>query len=214
MSSTATMNSATTRTGTRAPGGATAPRGPRGTARTVAALLALAAMLAGLLGVGTVPAAAHSGGKAVVLVKDLTVAPSGKDWTATAVLVDYDSGDAITGGGVKLLTGSPAKTSTLQESGPGVYTGTVDGAKEGQVTMGVQVRSLPGQVAVAPFNKEFSFTLVSGQPTQVIQNAPLEDSGGSNMPLILGVVVAVLIAALLYGLFAIRRRTSVPVRAK
>lgn len=176
--------------------------------------LALAAVLAGTaatLGVTAGPAAAHNnGGQAVVRVIDLTLAPAGGAWTATAAIVDSDSGTPIRGVDVKAFTGSVDGHALAEGTAAGVYSGSLGEMAAGPVQVELKVRTRPGAEAVVPYNDAWTVELVAGQPTQVVSAAA---DGGSQAGLILGVAAAVLILALLYGLFALRRRTPIPARA-
>ncbi len=172
---------------------------------------AVAVLAVGLLGLGpaALPVAAHSGGKAVVLVADLTLTPEGSAWTANTTLVDGDSGTPIRGADAKLLTGTPAKIVTLgQGSSLGKYTGSLGKLAAGQVHLELKVRTLPGSEPVVPYTNGWDVTLVDGQPVTVARET--SGGGGSNVALIASVAVAVALVAVLYGLFSLRRRTAVP----
>jgi hypothetical protein len=165
------------------------------------------------LGPAATPVAAHSGGKAVVLVADLTLSPEGTGWKATATLVDGDSGSPIRAADVKALVGTPAKTVTLaQGSSLGNYAAAVGALPAGPAHLELKVRTLPGAEAVVPYDNAWDFTLTAGQPVQVA--AETGGGSGSNVALILSVAGAVILIALLYGLFSLRRRTAAPVQKR
>ncbi len=177
------------------------------------AAVALVAVALGAFGPAATPVAAHSGGKAVVLVADLTLTPSGKNWTATTTLVDGDSGSPIRGAAVKALVGSPVKTVALEPgSALGNYTASLGALAAGPARLELQVRTLPGSEAVVPYDKGWDFTLTAGQPVQVASETA--GGGGSNIALMLSVAGAVILLALLYGLFSLRRRTAAPIQRK
>ncbi len=178
----------------------------------VAAAAVVAVGLAAL-GPAATPVAAHSGGKAVVLVADLTLSPEGTGWKASTTLVDGDSGSPIRGADVKALLGTPAKTVSLaQGTALGSYTASLGSLPAGPTHLELKVRTLPGAEPVVPFDKGWDFTLTAGQPVQVA--AETGGGGGSNIALILSVAGAVILIALLYGLFSLRRRTAAPVQKR
>ena len=173
-----------------------------------AAAAVLAVGLAAL-GPAATPVAAHSGGKAVVLVADLTLTPEGTAWTASTTLVDSDSGSPIRGAEVRVLLGTPVKTVMLaQSSSLGIYAASLGALPAGPTHLELKVRTPPGAEAVVPYDKAWDFTLTPGQPVQVAS----ETAGGakSNVALILSVAGAVVLLAVLYGVFSLRRRTAAP----
>lgn len=193
--------------------GRMAKSGIRGGITGVAATLAvaLAGGMVALVPIAT-PVAAHQGGKAVVLVRDLTIAPAGADWMAKAVLSDFDAGSPIQGADVKATTSAPAKTYTLEPAGAlGTYTARLDGVKPGPTDITLRVRTIPGNEGFVPFNQTWPIELVAGQPTLVASASG--GGGGSNVGPIVGVSGAVLAIAMLYGLYALRRRSAAPTQA-
>ncbi|WP_245541672.1 hypothetical protein [Sporichthya polymorpha] len=159
------------------------------------------------LGPGAAPVSAHSGGKAVVLVADLTLSPEGSGWKASTTLVDGDSGEPLRGIDIKALLGSPVKTVTLvQGSTLGNYVAPLGALPVGPTHLELKVRTLPGAEPVVPFDKGWDFTLTAGQPVEVASETVGERSG--NVALILSAAGAVILIALLYGLFSMRRRTQ------
>lgn len=173
--------------------------------------LAFSVVTALALGPAVAPAVAHSGGRAVVLVRDLSLAPTGSTWMATATLVDSDTGTPIQAD-VKALAGSPATIFDLEPATAlGTYTGRVDGLAAGPAQLELKVRTQAGYDGVVPFDRVYPFELVAGQPVQIASGG---GGGGSNAPLIGGVAVAVLAVALLYGLYSLRRRTARPVQGE
>lgn len=172
---------------------------------------AAVAVVVGLtaLGPAASPVSAHSGGKAVVLVADLTVSPEGSAWKASTTLVDGDSGSPIRGAEVKALLGTPAKTVDLTAGSTlGNYVASLGALPVGPTHLELKVRTLPGSEAVVPYDNSWDFTLTAGQPVQVA--AETGGGGGSNVALILSVAGAVILLAVLYGLFSLRRRTAGP----
>jgi hypothetical protein len=93
----------------------------------------------------------------------------------------------------------------------GQYQGTLPDAKPGPLQLELQVRTQPGSAAVQPYDKTWNVNLVAGQPTEIVKSD--NGGGGSSLPLIIGVAAVVLVGAMLYGLFSVRRRTAVPARA-
>jgi hypothetical protein len=177
------------------------------------AAVALVAVGLAALGPAATPVAAHSGGKAVVLVADLTLTPSGSNWTASTTLVDGDSGSPIRGADVKALVGAPAKTVTMEQGTTlGSYVASLGALPAGPAHLELKVRTLPGAEAVVPYDKAWDFTLTAGQPVQVASETA--GGGGSNVALMLSVAGAVILLALLYGLFSLRRRTAAPTQKK
>lgn len=177
-----------------------------------AAFTLLLTMLAGLLGLAaTAPASAHSGGRAVVLLRSLAVEPAGNGWQVAAVLTDSDSGAPIRGPRVTAVVGEPAKEITMNpDTAVARYVAPLPAAKPGPFMLTLKVSSSPGSDPVAPFSKAFTAELVSGETTTLVAGG---GDSGSNLPLIMGVAAAVLVVALLYGLYSVRRRTAAPVRA-
>jgi hypothetical protein len=165
------------------------------------------------LGPAATPVSAHSGGKAVVLVADLTLSPDGPGWKASTTLVDGDSGSPIRGAVVKTLVGTPAKSFDLAQ-GPtlGNYVGALGAMPAGPTHLELRVQTLPGAAPVVPFDHSWDFTLTAGQPYHVASEAGA--GGGSNFALIASVAGAVILIALLYGLFSLRRRTAAPAKAR
>ena len=175
--------------------------------------VALAAVALAALGPAATPVSAHSGGQAVVLVADLTLTPSGKNWVASTTLVDGDSGSPIRGVDVKALVGSPVKSVTLEQGSTlGSYTAPLGALSPGPARIELKVRTLPGAETVVPYDKAWDFTLTAGQPVLVASETA--GGGGSNVALMLSVTGAVILLALLYGLFSLRRRTEAPVQRK
>ncbi|MGQ0464954.1 MAG: hypothetical protein ACT4QG_06500 [Sporichthyaceae bacterium] len=170
------------------------------------------AFVAAALGLGAQTAAAHSGGRAVVLVKELSFVPAGAAWQANVTLTDNDSGSPIQGPKVTALVGSPAKEVTLKQgTAPGLYQGTV-AAKPGSMTFALKVRATPGTEPVMPFDSTpWNVQLVAGETAIVVGGS---DDGGGVMPIALSVAGALLGVGLLYGLYSTRRKTAVPARAR
>ncbi|MGQ0623444.1 MAG: hypothetical protein ACT4PP_02125 [Sporichthyaceae bacterium] len=176
----------------------------------IARLLAVAALvIAGALGPLSSPAGAHVGGSAVVLVTDLVVAPVGGGWEVRATLADFDSGDPVRGADVKTFTGNPVKATTLAETTTaGTYTGAIGKARPGPMSLTMKVRSIPGNEPVEDVDKTWQVDLVAGAPAVVVSGAT--GPGGGSFGLIVGVAGAVLAAAMLYGLYSLRRRSAIP----
>ncbi|HEY3604996.1 MAG TPA: hypothetical protein VGL04_10010 [Sporichthyaceae bacterium] len=194
----------------------TRTRRTAGRSALVALVVGVLALIAGV-GTSAAPASAHSAGKAVVLVRDFTLSPvAGGKWQATVAVADFDSGAWLQGTSVTIGMGNPATTVApakfvqLQPTSViGQYQGVVGKAAAGPARFDLRVRTVPGSPPVQPYDHSFPVTLVAGAPLQVISGAG-SGSGGSSMPLILGVAAVVLVGAMLYGLFSVRRRTAVP----
>jgi hypothetical protein len=178
-----------------------------------AVMVAFAAVLA-LVGSST-PASAHSGGKAVVLVRSFTLTPSGDAWDARLQLADLDSGAAIIAADAKVTVGTAAQAALEPVAAePGVYTAKLTKLKAGPADVRLVVRSAPGGVPVAVFDRTYPGTNLSTDAPTVVTAEAAGGGGGSNTGMIVGVAGAVLLVALLYGLFSMRRRGAVPARAK
>jgi len=178
--------------------------------RVAGALVAVGAVLAAVVGVGT-PASAHNNGGATPLIQAYTLTPAGNTWSANIQIVDSDLGTPVRGAKVYALDGTN-KTQLAAGSIPGSYQGTVTGVRPGAQTVGVHVQSEPGNDPVNAFTKTWDVTLAAGQPTSVVAGGG--GGGGSHIGMILGVAGAVVLLALLYGLFTVRRRTAVPAGRK
>ena len=177
----------------------------------------VAVFVTAMVGLGLVagPASAHSGGKAIVLVEDFSIAPAGGGWTATAVLADFDGGGALRAVDVQVNGAGLTKLTPMVESdAPGTYTLALPKAAPGPVTVELDIRTLPGGTPVTPFKKSYSNTLVDGQKLSLASGkaSPADGGGGSNTGMIAGVAGAVLLVAVLYGVFAMRKRTAVPAK--
>jgi len=185
--------------------------------RRAGAFALLLTMLAGLVGLGTsAPASAHSGGRAVVLIRSLVVEPAGSGWQVAAVLTDNDSGDPIRGPKVTALVGVAANAKEVvmnpDDGDVARFVGALPAAKPGPLVLALKVRTSPGSDPVAPFDSQpFTAQLVAGESVTLVAGG---GDDGSNLPLIMGVAAAVLAVALLYGLYSVRRRTAAPVRTK
>ena len=178
----------------------------------VAAAVAVAVGLTAL-GPAATPVSAHSGGKAVVLVADLTLTPEGTNWKANSILVDGDSGAPIRGAAVQALIGTPPKTVALTPGSTlGNYTASLGAIPAGPTHLELKVRTLAGSEAVVPYDNSWDFTLTAGQPYQVAKETG--GGGGSNIAMILSVAGAVILLAILYGLFSLRRRTVAPAKSR
>lgn len=187
----------------------------RGLAGVVAVLVALIAGL-GLLA-GT--ASAHSGGKAIVLVEDLTIAPAGDGWKATAKLADYDGGGPLTNVDVVISgagTGLTKPTSMTESEVGGTYTLALPNAKPGPITVDMSVRTVPAGTPVTPFKESYTNSLVDGQALSLTSGKAIsgDGGGGGSTGMIVGVAGAVLLVAVLYGLFAVRKKSAVPAPSK
>jgi hypothetical protein len=176
--------------------------------------VAAVALVAGVtLGPAAAPVSAHSGGKANVLVADLTLTPVGTAWTVATTLVDGDSGSPIRGAEVHTLLGDPAKTFTLTPGSTlGNYNTSVGALAAGPTHLELKVQTLPGAAPVVPYDHTWDFTLTAGQPYTVVSGSA--GGSGSNVALIMSVAGAVILLALLYGLFSLRRRTAAPAKKR
>lgn len=182
----------------------------------VALLVGMLALIAGI-GPGTTPASAHSAGKAVVLVRDFTLAPAaGSKWQATVAIADFDSGAPLQGTSVTIGIGNPATKFVLLSptSLIGEYQAVVGKAAPGPANFELRVRTVPGSPPVQPYDHTYPVTLVAGTPAHVVAGAGGGGGGGSSLPMILTVAAVVLVGAMLYGLFSVRRRTAVPPATK
>lgn len=172
---------------------------------------AIGVLMVGLatLGPAAAPVSAHSGGKAVVLVADLTLSPEGSGWKASTTVADGDSGEPLRGVDIKALLGSPVRNVSLtQGSTLGNYVASLGPLPPGPTRLELKVRTLPGAEPVVPYDKGWDFTLTAGQPVQVASETA--GGGGSSVALILSVAGAVILLALLYGLFSMRRTAQRP----
>jgi hypothetical protein len=179
-----------------------------------AALVGAMIALLALVGLGA-PAYAHSGNAAVVLVRNLTLTPVATGWEAHLTLADLDSGSPIIAADAKLTPGAAAPVA-LEPSGnsDGLYAAKLPTLKPGVLALRLVIRTAPGSPPVAVFDRTYpATTLTAGQET-VVTAAASGGGGGSNTGMIVGVAGAVLLVALLYGLFTIRRRGALPARAE
>ncbi|HEX3825738.1 MAG TPA: hypothetical protein VHV82_00570 [Sporichthyaceae bacterium] len=106
------------------------------------------------------------------------------------------------------VAAGPPTIQLLPTSVVGDYQGTLSTAKPGLNHLELKIQTTPGGDPVAPFDQAWDVTLVAGRPLKVVGGD--DGGGGSNLGLVLGVAGAVVGVALLYGLFAARRRTAVP----
>lgn len=180
-------------------------------ARRTGALGSLAALLALLLGpLAAGPASAHSGGRAVVLVRSLVVEPHGDAWHARALLTDNDSGSPIQGAKVTAAVGG-AKPVLLTSAGvAGQFEGVLPKVDAGMMDLTLKVRAQPGAEPVLPFDGSWNAQLVAGQPLTIVGNS---GDGSGAMSVVLGTVGGAAALGLLYGLYRARRRTAVPTPA-
>ncbi|WP_019873152.1 hypothetical protein [Sporichthya polymorpha] len=115
---------------------------------------AIGVLMVGLatLGPAAAPVSAHSGGKAVVLVADVTLSPEGSGWKASTTVADGDSGEPLRGvGHHKALLGSPVRTVSLtQGSTLGNYVASLGPLPPGPTHLELKVRTLPGAEPVIP----------------------------------------------------------------
>lgn len=161
------------------------------------------AMTSVVLGAVAVPASAHSGGKAVVLVRTFTIVPADTAWNAVVTLADLDSGAPLDGVDVKMLTGG-ATIPTTPTMVSGEYMGVLPKIKPGPLHLELKVATAPGGTQVEQFSKPYDTELVAGQTTAVSGG---EVSGGSDKTRTLaGVGAVALLVVLGVGLFGRRRR--------
>jgi hypothetical protein len=106
------------------------------------------------------------------------------------------------------VAAGPPTIQLLPTSVVGDYQGTLSTAKPGLNHLELKIQTTPGGDPVAPFDQVWDVTLVAGQPFKVVGGDG--GGGGSNLGLILGVAGGVVGLAVLYGLFAARRRPAVP----
>lgn len=190
--------------------------GRGGVRRSLAAVVAvLVAVLAGL-GLGASPAGAHTGGKAIALVEDLTLNPAGTGWQAVAQLADFDGGGPLRAVDVQIKGGGlTAFTPMIESNTAGQYSLAMPKAAAGPVTIEIKVETAPGGTAVTSIDKTYTGTLAAGQSLNLVrEKASGGGGGGSNTGMIAGVAGAVLLVAVLYGVFSMRKKSAVPARAK
>lgn len=182
------------------------------------ALAAVAVLASAPLVLATTPAAAHSGGKAIVLVEALTIAPEGSAWQATAVLADYDGGGALEAVDARAKGAGLLKPTSMTETmTPGTYRVALPAAEPGPIRLTLDIRTLPGGTPVTRFTETFEGTLVADQTLSLVENksAPLDagDGGGGNTGVLAAGAGGVL-ALTAVALFTVRRRSGVPAPAK
>jgi hypothetical protein len=179
-----------------------------------AALAVLVAIMAGL-GLSAGSASAHSGGRAVVLVETLDVTPVEKGgYIATISVADFDGGGPLVNIDLQMKGGGQAAFVAMTPTTPGKYELALPKAKPGPVTLDIKVRTLPGAEPVTDLDKSYSGTLVEGAPLNLTTGRVVASEGGGNTGMIVGVAGAVLLVAVLYGLFAMRKRSAVPASSK
>jgi hypothetical protein len=176
--------------------------------RSGGALAALLALIASLVGLSGAPASAHNNGGATAVVRQFTLTPGATGWQANLTLADSDQGTPVRNSAVTLAAGAAPSTMAPSATELGSYSGTLAGAKPGPLHIDLKVRTIPGSDAVNPLNVGYDVNLVSGAPLTIVSGGG--GGGGSNVGLIVRVAAAVFVLALLYGLFAVRRRTAVP----
>lgn len=190
--------------------------GRGGVHRGLAAVVAILVTVMAGFGLMAGSASAHSGGKAIPLVESLYIAPAGDSWKATVKLADFDGGGPLTGTDVKLRgAGLTQATPMVETSNLGTYEVALPKAQPGPVDVVLDMRTLPGGPPVTTTTERYSGTLVEGQ-TLVLTTGKVETAGGggSNTGMIAGVAGAVLLVAVLYGLFSIRKKSAVPAPSK
>ena len=180
--------------------------------RAAGALVAGCAVFAAVGGVDGTPAAAHNNGGATPLIQQFTLTPAGNSWDADVRIVDSDQGTPVGKAKVTAITGGNKESLLNPTSTLGGYQGVLTGVHPGAQTVELKVRSIPGSDPVNPFQKSWDVTLAAGKPVAVVAGGG--GGGGSHIGLILGVAGAVVLVALLYGLFTVRRRTAVPAGRK
>jgi hypothetical protein len=180
--------------------------------RMAGALVALCALFSALVGVGAGPAAAHNNGGATPLIQQFTLTPAATSWNVNVQIVDSDLGTPVRGARVFALAGATQSPQLTQGTVPGSYVGTLTGVQPGAQTVALKVSSEPGNDPVNPFHQSWNVSLAAGEPLAIV--ASHGGGGGSHIGLILGVAGAVVVLAVLYGLFSVRRRTAVPAQAR
>jgi hypothetical protein len=107
------------------------------------------------------------------------------------------------------VAAAPPTITLAPTSVVGDYQGELTNAKPGPNHLDLKIRTAPSGDPVAPFEQTWDVNLVAGQPFKIVGDDD-GGGGGSNLGLILGVAGGVVGVALLYGLFAARRRPAVP----
>lgn len=181
----------------------------RGAKSLVAALIAsLVALILSSTAL-TAPAGAHSGGKAIPLVSDFTLAPAASGWNASVTVVDFDGGEALDAINVQLKgAGLRTLTPMVESERIGTYELPLPDAQPGPVQLVLQMRTLPGGTEITNLNETYERTLVAGQPLHVVGAAPTGNGsgGGSNAGMIVGGAGALLLVAVICTMLALRSR--------
>lgn len=156
----------------------------------------------------TASSAAHSGGKAIPLVREFTLTPSTSGWDATLTVVDFDGGEVLEAIAVQLKGAGMTKFTPMVESETaGTYQLALPKAKPGPVKLDLQMRTLPGGTEITNLNETYERTLVADKPLHVVGSAPQgESGGGSNAGMIVGGAGALLIVAVICTMLAVRSR--------
>lgn len=149
-----------------------------------------------------------------------TAAAATDGWQATVAIADFDSGAPLQGTAVTVGIADPNSTAPATKfvdleptSLIGQYQATVGSVAPGPARFELRVRTVPGSPPVQPYDRSYPVTLAAGQPVHVV-TASGGGGGGSSLPMILSVAAVVLVGAMLYGLFSVRRRTAVPAATK
>lgn len=151
----------------------------------------------------------HSGGNAVPLVRDFTVAPSaGQGWTANVAIVDLDGGDPIAGVDVSLKGGGLSRLTSMAEAElPGTYRIALPRTKAGELRFALRIRPKPGGTRITDFDYSYQRTLVRGETLHVVGSSPSgpPDSGSDGRVVVAG-AGALLTVAVVCSMLAIRSR--------
>lgn len=168
---------------------------------------AVIAVLCGLIGVAAaVPAAAHSGGKAVAQVRELVLEPKSEGaWDAKVEVVDGDSGDPILGINLQLEgssnNGKSFESVRLKPTGEDGWYGGVVAAAPGEWSITVTGKQTPGGEAVRAFSDTHEVTLAEDSTAEVVGN-----TGNTFLIAFAAVVVALVLGII--GLFVWLRTRS------
>lgn len=157
----------------------------------------------------SVPAGAHSGGRAQLYVDSVHLAPHSGGRQATLVVRDADSGQPEPGFGVQLTASGPGgKTigpvALTDPHADGHYAASVP-LPDGPWSLTVQAAELPGGPRAIPFTKTWSVILQPGQPLDLAGSGAPAGGGGNSTHGAVPVALALLAVASLFGLTRTRR---------
>ena len=163
---------------------------------------------------------AHAGGRAQLYIATVTMAPANGGWSATAVLRDLDSGAPEPGFGVEVSGTGPSgaafgPVAMADAQGTGRYQAALPGVGEGAWAVTVRGSEVPGGNAALPVQRTYKVTLRPGQAVDLSKAGATsagKSSGSGALPLGLGVLAVVAVAAGGGAWFGRHRRSMVPAR--